>query len=434
MKFSQVLLIGLLVRLLIAPFLAHPFDVYRFYFNGQSLINGTLHLSFFLVPYRYAFFLFAFPAGYAFNFITTLIGNTTIPLSSINPALIPGPPWDISLVPGPIFDLLVKAPLILSDAIIAWILFLIIQKQLGSEKLAVAASAAWFLNPFVIWISSAWGMWDTLPALFTVLALYFVLEDRFYLATAATILAFAMKLYPVVVVVPLLILVSRRSEKRVICNMLGIGLVMSLLLFAVSFAGLTDELQGTVTGSAPVGPYFSGLSFWTPLTLFLPAFDQTALSSILVVVLLLAAYVWMYLRKGSGLSTSLAYFVLPTILLLMAFRFIGENFVVWTLPFLAMLAVRDTKMFRLYWLLSAVGLLASISDTFLPYYLLPIAPQVQGYLVPLMAAVQPYRAAPGGAISSGITLGKLLLSALGMSTFLILAAMALRMRSITDEV
>lgn len=141
------------------------------------MLNGQRALSAFLTPYQYSYFLFLFPMSVIFHFLSSFIPTNTIQISSINPVLVPTVPPGITLVPGLLFDFLMKLPLIASDTIIALLIYKMSNRYFSKER-AVFATALWFLNPLTIWISSGWGMFDTLPALFTVLSLYFILEKK----------------------------------------------------------------------------------------------------------------------------------------------------------------------------------------------------------------------------------------------------------------
>jgi len=66
---------GVAIRLVIAPFFAHPFDVYAWYVNGQDLLNGVSSVQSYMVPYSYSFFLFTFPASWVLKELTPLIGS-----------------------------------------------------------------------------------------------------------------------------------------------------------------------------------------------------------------------------------------------------------------------------------------------------------------------------------------------------------------------
>jgi hypothetical protein len=108
----MVMIVGLAVRIFLAPFTAHPFDVWAWYQFGQSALSGQLPISSFMIPYQYSFFFFVFPASVGARLLSRVLGNYTIPVSSIDPRLDPGIHSPIPVIPGLLFDFLVKLPLI----------------------------------------------------------------------------------------------------------------------------------------------------------------------------------------------------------------------------------------------------------------------------------------------------------------------------------
>ena len=410
-----MIVVGIAVRLVLAPFFAHPYDVYAFYINGQNFLSGRWSPWEFMVPYSYAYFLFAFPATWVFNALSALVGPTIIPMSSLNPALNPGPQWGITVVPGLLYDFLVKLPLIASDTIIAFLVYRLVSLYTHEEKLALSATMLWFLNPLAIWISSGWGMMDTLPTLFTVLALYFVLEGRFAYSGISVAVGVAMKYYPLFLVFPLLLMAWRRGgRKGFLETFAGVSLA-GLALFLPSLSLVTQSFVYTATVPLAAGVRYSGLTFWTALTLFSPSFSPGILSEALTGVLMLAAYIWMWRRRAvDDIQTAAMFFALPVLILLLTYGFVGENFFVWLLPFGAMLAVKGPTVKRLYWFITLVALLSSVTESLLPYYMLPMAPWIGNYLGSALGAAAPYRVAPAGEVVQGLTLGKLFLSSLGV--------------------
>jgi hypothetical protein len=421
MRLRDVLVVGVIVRLAIAPFLAHPLDVFSWYTVGENVLNGRQHLSSLLVPYDYSFFLFVFPATLAFGFLSAYVGPYTIPMSSLNPVLNPGAQWNITVVPGPLFDLLVKLPLIVSDLIVALLIYRLVMQHLNDERIAVAASALWFLNPMTIWVSSAWGTFDTLPALFTVLGLYFVLDERFVYAGISVALAIAMKYYALVLVFPLLLLAWEKGRRRGLVQSFGGTAVTTILLSAPLLAETAPGYDLLASGSTPSGLYYSGLSFWTAVTLSYKGINLSLVSDILITVLLVTTYAWMWKKPAeTDLFSASVYFGLPILVLLSTFRFVGENFFVWVLPFASILASRGARTRALFWLLSIVALVSSMTDSLLPYYMLPMAPWIGSFLASVLAAVGPYKVAPHGSVTEALSLGKIFLSALGVSAAAIL--------------
>lgn len=402
-----------------APFFAHPFDMYSFYTVGQEFVQGVHPLLDYFAPYSYSYFLFAFPAAAVFNALTSVIGPSTIPISSINPILNPVTQPAITVIPGLLFDFLEKLPLIASDTIIAVLVYRLVSLYIHDDKQAVTAAALWFLNPLTIWVSSGWGMMDTLPALFTVLALYFVLQGRFALSGVSTVVGVAMKFYPLVLLFPLLLIAWRRGGRTGFAGALIGTLFASLVLFLPSLNLVTSKFMFVATTPSFTSTQYSGISFWTALTLFLPSFNPILLSLAITGILMFAAYAWMWRKEqADDIQTAAAFFALPVIILLLSYRFVGENFFVWLFPFGAILAMKGIYVKRLFWFLSLVALVSSITDSLLPYYMLPMAPWIGNYLASALAAVAPYRVAPGGEVIAGLSFGKVFLSSLGIVTAL----------------
>jgi len=421
-RIASVIISGLAIRLLLAPFLAHPFDVYAWYLNGESLFNGTRSLWSFLQPYSYSFFLFAFPATAVFRFLSTVSGSYSTPISALDPRLNPGAAWNITIVPGPLFDFLVKIPLIVSDAIVALLLYRLVKSQMGDERLAASASLLWFLNPLIIWVSSGWGTFDTLPALFTVIALYLVFDKKFAYSGISLALAIAMKYYAVVLVFPLLLLAWGRGGRKGFVGTLGGTTITSLLLFIPLFGKTASAFASLAGGQAPSGLYYSGLSFWTAVTLFFSGIPQTIVSGVVIVALLGVSYFWMWRRRArTDLESATAHFGLSILALLLGFRFVGENYFVWLLPFGSILALKSRRATLLFWSVSLLALASALTDSLLPYYMLPMASWIGGYLVSIIQAAAPYRVAPEGMVTGALSLGKVFLSALGVCAAVFLA-------------
>jgi len=429
LKFRTVIIIGLAIRLAIAPFFAHPFDVYVWYEVGEYLLGGKEPLWNFLVPYNYSFFLFAFPATAIFNSLSHFIPPFTINTSTLDPILVPTNPAGITVVPGLLFDFLVKLPLIASDALIAYFVHKIVLKHLGEERLAVLASAIWFLNPLSIWISSGWGMFDTLPALFTIIALYLVLERKFDWAAVSLIVASALKDYAIVLLFPLLVIAWKAGGRKELLRALSFSAVFGALFLLPAFFGAPLGLNGSIVGASQNSVHYSGLSIWTAVTLFFSDFNQTLVSSAILAAVLLGIYVWIWNKRSrsNDFFFTIGAFSLPIISLLLLYRSVGENFFIWPLPFLSIIAVRDIASRKLYWILSAVALVSSMTDSLLPYYMLPMAPWIGGWLVSILHLVAPYRVAPVGTVVQGISIGKVILSLLGIAAAFILIFLGSRL-------
>ncbi len=403
-----------------APFLAQPADVFSWYEYGTEVLRNPQLLSTFLVPYQYSYFLFVFPATALFQDIPKFAAIDPISMASLDPRLIPQNPIGVTVVPGLLFDFLVKLPLILSDSIIALLLYKILLVSGKDTRLASSVAALWFLNPIVIWVSSGWGMLDTLPTLFTVLALYFIQTRRYTASAVSIVIASVLKYYALFLIIPLLISAWKMGGKKAFLTNVGFTAATALVL---SLPNLTQTLTAVadVTGlSVPGDLHYSGLSFWTAITLFVPRFNPTIPSAVIIASATVAFYIWNARRARPFEIESLAgMFAIPILVLLLAFAFVGENFIVWVIPFLALLS-REVAVRRGALLLSVLAFFSSITNSLLPYYLLPLAPWIGNYLVMLLSVASPYRVAPSGAVVGGLTTGKLILAAFGVGAALLI--------------
>lgn len=202
-------------------------------------------------------------------------------------------------------------------------------------------------------------------------------------------------------------------------------MALTLVLSAPLLSETASSYASVVGGSASSGLSYSGLSFWTAITLFVTGINFSLISDALVVALLAIAYVWMWRRSPVfDLFSASIYFGLPILVLLAAFRFVGENYFIWVLPFAAIIASRGGHYKVLFWAMSILALVSSMTDSLLPYYVLPMAPLIGHYLVGILGSVAPYRVAAGGSVTQALSLGKLYLSAIGLLATAILALTA----------
>lgn len=346
-------------------------------------------------------------------------------MSSVNPVLNPGVQWHVASIPGPLFDLLVKLPLVATDTSIALLLFLLLRNSHGESSVSVAA--LWFLNPFVIWVSSAWGMFDTLPALFTVLSLYLFSSNRLFYSGLTLAVATALKYYAAVLVIPLLVLSWKKKGREGLQeSSIGIGLASAALLLP-SLLNMNSSVLGIARTIPAIALHSSGLSFWTALTLFNQFAYQPAVS-IVVLSFTLALFYWRISSASfeAGVRSEAIIFGTSILILLLSFWFVGENFFIWILPFAAIVAATDRTSKLLYCSLSLLALLSSITSSLLPYYFLPLAPWIGGFLASLLTIISPYRVAPTGVVVGGITIGKIFLASMGIAAAILLILLVLR--------
>jgi Gpi18-like mannosyltransferase len=101
----------------------------------------------------------------------------------------------VPTVTSPGFNLTYKLPLILADYLCAVLLYRFVRK-IRDEGSGRRVFILWFLNPFVIFVSSIYGNFDVLAVFLTLLALYAMYSRRYLSAGLAVGLGVSIKLYP----------------------------------------------------------------------------------------------------------------------------------------------------------------------------------------------------------------------------------------------
>jgi dolichyl-phosphate-mannose-protein mannosyltransferase len=115
--------------------------------------------------------------------------------------------WALATLAGANLETLLKLPAIAADAAVALLLLRAGSRWFG-PRAGVIAAALYLFVPVTWYDSALWGQADAVGALFVVVALVFLIEERAELAVAATALAIVVKpqeAIPLLVVVPVLV-------------------------------------------------------------------------------------------------------------------------------------------------------------------------------------------------------------------------------------
>lgn len=371
-----VAMIGLAIRLVLAPFTGHPFDIYVWYQASLSILKGNLIPSggFTMMP---AWYYTIVPISYAYHWLSPILSAHPTAFDSLPPTLQSAANWTIPqgahvlLVTDWLYNLLIKIPGIISDLIAGFVIYRITLPSYGLRA-ATLSFALWLLNPMLIWVSSVWGMYDSLPALFSLLAIYFLLEQKYMLSSIMEIIAISYKLYAVFLI-PVLLIYYYRSGLPV--KKLFAPIALSSVLGVVFFFPLiTHGVQNYFSTQAQSGatPQAFGLTYWSiePFLQISPSALNTL--NILVYTGLLSLFLALSLfmvKKGKedsvfvfGLAlTSVIFFSYPTV---------SEQWYVWLLPTLIILSIKKLTTFRFVIALSIVSLVYSwINSQFVAFFL-----------------------------------------------------------------
>ena len=160
-----IIVLGLVARLIPSAFFAHPWDMYIWIKSGELGLH-ELNIYKFNNPVDYPWGFYAYPPAWLYWLIAaTVIGDAVGDLH-----------FKVFMI---------KLPIILADIAIALLLYRLAEKLGFDEKKALIISAIWLFNPITYFISTFWGMFDSIAVLFELLAIYSVSYTHLTLPTKA---------------------------------------------------------------------------------------------------------------------------------------------------------------------------------------------------------------------------------------------------------
>ncbi|MCJ7424445.1 hypothetical protein MUP01_09295 [Candidatus Bathyarchaeota archaeon] len=424
-KLLLIILVGFSIRFAVAPFTEHRYDMHIWRVN-QALVYEYHTNPFFPPPgtNATAYVLFW---SYTPFWLFTLLPLYPIYASIAHPVYDPDPQelWqnglDVnsisesyhSFIPSnlPLLTTLIKLPIIMSDLLIALLVFKIVE-ELAGEKKAYYASLIWLLNPYVIWISSIWGMFDSIPTLFTVLAFYFFVKAKYEKSAVSLAVATLFKIYPIMLA-PVLALTYYKQKRSATasfryCAICGgtVLLVSFLSYFGFALAFGQEPFSNAATlllqlfrGRASPDWYGKNLFFGlTPLGILGTVFDQLHLDLNIPVVpllIILATVVLLAMiarKKEFATSDVLSYVILTHLAIYLTYSVVNEQYLIWILPFLLVMAAIQKKPFMeyFYWGVSILAMLyivyhyANLTYFVSPYFI--PRPEEHGLYIPLETA------------------------------------------------
>lgn len=362
--FRLSLLLGIASRIVIAPFTGYGFDIEILKFATRTYYEGSeiaLFKNWTDPPLLYYILLFS----YSFYFLL----HYKLGIPDFYP---------FAHGTGALEVFFLKLPFILSDILI----FLLLRKSFSllgmEEKESLMISNIYFLSPYVLMITAAHGMWDSLSAFFLVLGFYFMIksqqssnkEQYLYYATLAFVASLGVKwvgLAPLFVLFSILIGKGSYSKlAKLLILSVGSLLLLYLPFFFRGGEYLLDVIYFRFAGEASsLVPTTS--NFFQVLYLFgIPVHVASALFKFLypIVLVLLFVTILYLVRKGrigsEGLSVfqTLCVFTLMMVTLFyLLYYMVQPQIFIWFMalaPFF--LSIREIKKevrerFRFYFLL-----------------------------------------------------------------------------------
>ena len=336
-----IVLVGLSIRLCVAPFTGHPCDMELWESFGQRFIVGGVN------PYAISF---AYPPPWIL--ITGLMYSIYLLFPS-----------------APLLSFILKLPIIIGDLLVGITLFNIVFHMTGDRRKAEQAIGLYMLNPYVIWISSIWGMFDSLPALCTLLAFMYFVDRKRGVSAIFLGLGIAFKYYPILLL-PIVLLYEWKHKR--VNEAFRYFLYALMPLFVASAPFLVTDWKNFVgqVATVPLMIYrwpSTPASFFAFIYVFRDAwpalFDYFMVNSWLMNILSFGLFLAIYIKITSTLhrqnSASLPRmlntgFLTVLLAILFSSKMVCEQYFQWLVPFIILDYIifngENKRLFNILWL------------------------------------------------------------------------------------
>lgn len=374
-----IAVIGLAVRLLVAPYSSWTYDVYPYYSATVGSLSGEGIYGQVMYSYPPLFQVVTYP-------LTLILSLFIDPgtFGSFQPSMIDVGNTTRILVPfvtSPAFNLAIKLPMIIGDLLVGLFIYQII-KNLGNEVWARRAFILWILNPLAIVTGSMMGQFDILPALMTVAALYFALKQKYFVVGLLLGMGTLFKVYPIFLLVFyfVLILAMNFQEKMPWISKKGTFHIISLvtggvasLITVLPFFANSDNFLDVIFRRTDY-QQFGGASIWSVWNYFtngsspdvtLPWLHIGLLTYIMILATATASAIWVARRVGRPGRTFTKDLIVGNMFLIAAMLVLqpltNPQHLLWLLPFLILFPEMGGRMEMRFIGLSIVGVLFLLS-------------------------------------------------------------------------
>ncbi len=308
---ARIIVLGLAVRVALAPFTANPWDVKVWTDVGyKTLIQGA---NIYQTPVdgSWAWGYYAYPPGW-------LMWCTVSYMFASDPHL---------------HALVLKLPIIAADLAIACCIYRALKDVTGSKRGSLSACSLFLFNPFTIAISSVWGTFDAIPALLTFISAFSLYKKRVTTSAFTLGLGILFKIYPLFLLPVFLLYAFRHVEKgwRHAATLLGISCgVPALLSLPFILEDPRSYFQAFLAHTQPTG----WLSYWFPLSHMSLLFNKY--SGVIFAILFLAAYAFLTFRRKLPLSHDFPSLNRSMLIIFLLFFItspkVNAQYVMWAIP------------------------------------------------------------------------------------------------------
>lgn len=241
---------GLALRLFLAPFLSHPFDMRVFMAVGVAVSQGTTPYGQYVLQNMFAASPHPLLSGVFPGLGYPAVWGLVIGLMRL---------LSFAIAPNNLYAyvLALKIPIILGELFLASLIYNILKVE-TNERIATATYLIFIFCPFILAVGTIWGMFDVVALIFTLLAAYTLYRSGGYSWVFLSV-ASALKLYPIVLapLYGLLLYKSGRGKKGAAnyvfhtITITGVLTFLPMIVFNWPLSNMYNALIYHVTTSNP---------------------------------------------------------------------------------------------------------------------------------------------------------------------------------------
>jgi len=240
-----LLFLGLITRLIPSAFYAHPWDMYIWIKSGELGLH-RINIYQFNNPVDYPWGFYAYPPTWLYwLIISTVIGDVIVNLN-----------FKVFLI---------KLPIIAADAVAAVLLYRLARKLEFDEKKALIIMGIWLFNPITYFVSAFWGMFDSIAVVFMLLAVQYILDEKYVKAGLMIGVGTAVKILPALIILPALVYSMKQKKMSFLDFSLKLAAPAAAVFLVFSTPFLATPIQyfkALLQHTKSVG----GFTYWMALS------------------------------------------------------------------------------------------------------------------------------------------------------------------------
>ena len=370
LSFKRLIIFGVIIRILLMPFIAHPFDVYQWYTYVTEILNNGVSLSFLGINPVWKILLV--PIAFIYDFFSKILNVYPIQISTL-PEIF-DPSYGISVITDPVFNFIIKIPIIIADILSALLIYRLAFFFTQNKLVAKRSAILYFFSPIVIWISAAWGQYDSLAVFLSLFSFYLLLvKKKYFISSIILYLATLVKIYPIIFLVPIIISIIRFDKNRKLKIFYFLIPFIPLVFYELNFQGtIISFIQNLLIPNVFFFTSGFGLTYWSvSLLVSLDSVWSGLLMNMLLLFFFSLSLYYIVIKTKTRFQTIIVGSFLFTSAFFLSLPFIFEQRSLMLLSLFSLVIIFHPSSKKNFILLSFIAFLFSQKN--FPFYLLPLA-------------------------------------------------------------